>query len=365
MNSNSSMPTKSVQGILNRLKAEAMRLGFSACGVARAEMIGTDNAEAFRRWISEGKNAGMDYMCNYETLRMDPCVLLPGARSVISVALNYYPKQFIDASQPQFAFYAYGKDYHDVMRERLNMLAEWLKIDVDSNNTNGNTDYDIPTYESPMFRVCVDTAPVLERYWAQQSGIGWIGRNHSLIIPHAGSYFFLGEIITSVEFDYYDTPIPSQCGNCHRCLDVCPAKALGETLDARRCLSYLTIEHRGDFTDEMLQILSSSLSRSSSTTDSCESPKSQLCSVTNSCESPKSQLCYIYGCDRCQHVCPHNRFATPTEIAEFMPSDSLLSMRYADWKSLTRSQYQELFRGSAVKRVKYEGLMRNINELLK
>ena len=176
---------------------------------------------------------------------------------------------------------------------------------------------------------------MLERYWAQQAGIGWIGRNHSLIIPNAGSFFFLGEIVTTIDFDSYDSPIPSHCGNCRKCLDACPTKALADNLDARRCLSYLTIEHRGDFSEEMKQIISSS-------------------------NSSLAQPCYIYGCDRCQLACPYNRYAVPTEVKEFQPSDRFLSMQSVDWKSLTRNQFLELFRDSAVKRVKYEGLLRNI-----
>lgn len=325
------MPTKSVQGISNKLKAEAKCLGFSACGVARAEIVGAGHVEAFRSWIDEEMNAGMKYMQNYEEIRLNPSKLLPKARSVISVALSYFPGQVQDSSQPQFAFYAYGKDYHDVMREKLRLLSEWLYGEISNGNDNCS-----PSEETvPAFRICVDTAPMLERYWAQQAGIGWIGRNHSLIIPNAGSFFFLGEIVTTIDFDSYDSPIPSHCGNCRKCLDACPTKALADNLDARRCLSYLTIEHRGDFSEEMKQIISSS-------------------------NSSLAQPCYIYGCDRCQLACPYNRYAVPTEVKEFQPSDRFLSMQSVDWKSLTRNQFLELFRDSAVKRVKYEGLLRNI-----
>lgn len=333
--------------ILDTLKAEALRLGFSACGAARARAVAPEHARTFVQWLAEGKNAGMDYMSNYTDLRLDPRLLVPGARTVISVALNYYPRHALAPDQYQFAYYAYGKDYHDVVRAKLRQLAAaCLPADA-------------------TVRICVDTAPVLERYWAVEAGLGCIGRNKTLIVPHVGSFVFLGEIITDAVPDKYSEPISAAadhylCGSCHRCLDACPGGALSLSdapalsdaqvspdripilsLDSRRCLSYLTIEHRGEFIDEFVDFVRQSV---------------QEC--TN---IPNVQ--FVYGCDRCQLCCPHNRNAEPTSIDEFAPSQQFLSMTKAAWHNLSLEQYQQLFRGSAVKRVKYDGLMRNIRAL--
>ena len=333
--------------ILDTLKAEALRLGFSACGAARARAVAPEHARTFVQWLAEGKNAGMDYMSNYTDLRLDPRLLVPGARTVISVALNYYPRQTLAPDQYQFAYYAYGKDYHDVVRAKLRQLAAAC----------------LPADAS--VRICVDTAPVLERYWAVEAGLGCIGRNKTLIVPHVGSFVFLGEIITDAVPDKYSEPISAAadhylCGSCHRCLDDCPGRTLSlsdapalsdaqvspdripvSSLDSRRCLSYLTIEHRGEFIDEFVDFVRQSV---------------QEC--TN---IPNVQ--FVYGCDRCQLCCPHNRNVEPTSIDEFAPSQQFLSMTKAAWHNLSLEQYQQLFRGSAVKRVKYDGLMRNIHAL--
>lgn len=307
---------------VKKLKALAHNLGFTACGVARAECIGPSHAAAFHAWLDAGQQAGMHYMENYEDKRLDPRRLLEGAQSVISVALNYYPKQLLSQDQYQFAYYAYGKDYHDVMRHRLLQLIQALGLDSSSLAKN----------RKETFKVCCDTVPMMDRYWAWRAGLGWIGRNKNIILPQRGSYFFLGEIITTRTFDHYDEPMADHCGTCNQCVKTCPTSALTQTddgqttLDARRCLSYLTIEHRGQLSAEVAQSM-------------------------GGC---------IYGCDRCQQACPHNRFAQPTEVCEFASSDEFLQMQPIDWQQLTPEQYRRLFRGSAVKRAKYEGLLRNI-----
>lgn len=291
-----------------RLRAEALRLGFSSFGAARAQRVDALHESALKAWLQEGRQGGMDYMTAHLDKRLDPRLLLPGARSVLSVALNYYPSRRLSEGQWQFAYYAYGKDYHEVMKARLRQLALSLG--------------DVPC------KICCDTVPILDRYWAWKAGLGWVGKNTNLILPHAGSYYFLGEIVVAADIDRYDTPMDSHCGTCRRCLDACPARALTapHRLDASRCLSYLTIEHRGALPPSAPSIMGHG----------------------------------IYGCDRCQQACPYNRFATPTAVGEFAPSDDFMLMTPADWAGLTVERYRALFKGSAVKRAKYEGLMRNI-----
>ncbi len=307
-----------------QIKAEATRLGFSACGLAPAEAVNETVATSFRQWLADGYQAEMAYMQNYEDKRLDPRLLVEGARTVISVALNYYPDTKLPIEEYQIAWYAYGKDYHDVMKKKLNALLEFIILPSTSAETIAPT-------TSPLTvsgRVFCDTAPILERYWAWRAGLGWIGKNTQLIIPHAGSCFFLGEVIINIAADNYDIPQKSRCGSCTRCIDTCPTKALEAPfrLNSKRCLSYLTIEYRGDLSPNMGQKMNKK----------------------------------IYGCDECQHACPWNRYSTPCKTEEFHPSPSLLQMKKSDWQSLTEEQYKTLFKGSAVKRVKYSGLMRNI-----
>lgn len=300
---------------LSHLKSSAARLGFSACGVAPAAPVDEVVAKNFCRWIADGNHAEMGYLSNHIEKRLDPTLLVEGAQSVVSAALNYYPAQPLDSSrQYEFAWYAYGQDYHDVMKARLTALAEALLADVE---------------DEVHYRIFCDTAPVLERYWAWRCGLGWIGKNTQLIIPRAGSAFFLGEIIIDHPFTTYDEPIKSRCGTCTRCLDACPTGALTKphTLDASRCLSYLTIEHRGD---------------------------------TLPANAARAMGNCVYGCDRCQQACPWMRFARPTEVAEFRPKPEFFCLDRAALQSLSIEEYRQIFRGSAVKRAKYEGLMRNV-----
>ena len=333
------------QNLTQQIKAEALRLGFSACGIAKAEPVDEHTAERFSKWIASNKCASMDYMRNHMEKRLNPCLLMPEAKSIITVALNYYPARLLRTDQYQFAYYAYGKDYHDVMRSMMTSLADRLKTlfsatvsDVcQGHGEDEGCDKENPS-EGIKCKLCCDTVPILDRYWAWRSGIGWIGKNTNLIIPRCGSYFFLGEIIIDKELDY-DSPMEPMCGNCTRCLEACPKNALEQPylLNAGKCLSYLSIECRDS--DVCLQQ---------------DGGKS---------EGQDSQPTYIYGCDRCQQACPHNRYAVPTAIKEFTPSDDLLAMTKEDWHGLTLEHYRMLFKGSAVKRAKYDGLMRNIRKL--
>lgn len=296
--------------LAKQIKAEAYRLGFSACGIARADFVGEEK-ERLEQWLANGHHAGMAYMSNHLDKRCDPRLLVDGTKSVISVALNYYPSHRLREDQLQFAYYAYGQDYHEVMKERLMKLLNYINEQLQP--VNG--------------RAFCDTAPVLDRYWARQAGLGWIGKNGQLIIPHAGSYFFLGEILLDIELEN-DIPMENHCGNCCRCLDSCPTKALEGpfTLNANRCISYLTIENKGEIPAEFASKMGN----------------------------------HLYGCDDCQRCCPWNRFASPHHVKEFEPSEAFLSMEKADWEGLAVEQYRTLFKGSAVKRAKYEGLMRNL-----
>ena len=296
------------------IKEKAKKTGFDACGIAQ---VATADSEAlfFDRWLKEGNHAGMAYMENHREIRLNPAGLVEGAKTVISVALNYYPEQKLPPEAPHIAYYAYGKDYHFVIKEMLNEL--WSAV-------TGQTD-------TGTARFFTDSAPILERYWAWKAGLGWIGKNTNLIIPGKGSFFFLGEIVTTLEADQYDTPQKNRCGSCSRCLDACPTGALEgpRHLNARKCLSYLTIENRGEIPAEQASRLGNRL----------------------------------YGCDTCQEACPWNRFARPTQIEAFRPKPALLSLRKEDLKVFSREDYNRIFAKSAVKRAKYEGLIRNIHNL--
>lgn len=305
----------------DKIKAEASRLGFLDCGFARAEPV----SEAMRRhylgWLADGRNADMAYLGNNLDKRFDPRLLMPGVKTIVVVAQNYFPARRLPEGEPQIADYALGLDYHDIVKQKLRQLAA----------TVGIADY----------RAFVDTAPVLERYWAVRAGLGWIGKNQQLIIPHAGSEFFLGELFVTVELPP-DEPLPNRCGTCHRCVDACPTHALSlpatcvegygdiTRFDARLCLSYQTIENRGELTVGAKAAMGDT----------------------------------FYGCDRCQRACPWNRFAKPSTEPLLQPREELLAMTRQKWGNLTEEDYRRLFKGSAVKRAKYEGLMRNIKACL-
>lgn len=300
--------------IKERIRAFALECGFDACGFAEARPVDAAVKTSYRSWIEEGKHFCMDYMARNMEVRDDPRLLLEGANTVISLALNYYPAEFQPHGAPQFSYYAYGKDYHEVVKAKLRQVAAFIAHEWDG-----------------VCRVCVDTAPLRERYWAQQAGIGFIGRNNQLILPGKGSYFFLGEILTTLQLAP-DAPCLITCGNCRKCTGACPAEALPGNygaLDARRCISCLTIEYRGPLTPEMTAALGNR----------------------------------VYGCDECQKACPHNRFACPTAVKEFAPSPEFLSLDYNSMEEMTEHCFQRIFKGSAVKRAKYSGLMRNLTAI--
>ena len=281
------------------IKAQARRLGFVACGMAKAEPVPETVADYYRRWLALGNCADMDYMRRNIEMRFNPELLVPGVRTIVSLAINFMPSR----QQPAISLYAQGKDYHDVMKERMRQLMEALGLEG---------------------RCFVDTAPVMERYWAWRCGVGEIRRSGMVSVPGYGPTVFLGELFLTADADQYDKPLGEATVPTEGWQQLCPALT-PDGLDARRCMSYMTIEHRGPLPDDL----------------------------------PLRQT--FYGCDRCLRATQDFPEAHPTEIIEFEPSDALLSMTPDDWKSLTIERYRELFRGSAVKRAKYEGLMRNIN----
>ncbi len=297
--------------LTHSIEAEALRLGFTACGFAKAEPISEEMTGVLDCWTANGYHAGMEYMERNRHLRLDPTQLVPGCKTLIVVALNYYPKQLLPLEGYQIAYYAYGKDYHRIVKDKLHQLLSYIKTLV-------------PNAEGRAF---CDTAPLLERYWAVKAGLGFIGLNRQLIIPGKGSYFFLGILAVDVELQAESHDKPLSCGNCKRCLIACPTKALTtEGIDCRRCLSYLTIEHRGPIPDEMAQKIGRR----------------------------------IYGCDTCQQVCPHNRFAESTEENSFDMSPEVAALTPKQWRTLTPEHYKALFKHSAMERAGYEGLMRNL-----
>lgn len=314
--------------IASKIKAEAQRLGFFACGIAKAAPVEENVAEAYRKWLENGEEASMAYMTNYLEKRLNPSLLVPGVRSIVSLAMNYAPAQQLPKGEYQLAAYALGQDYHDLMKQRLRELAVNIGAPMELFQ-KGKKPQSADEKEETGWGVFCDTAPVLERYWAQKAGLGWVGRNHQLIIPHAGSMFFLGEVFLPFAVDVYDTPMQSRCGSCHRCIDACPTHAImpDEDFHADRCLSYQLIENRGELSDEAKAAMGDT----------------------------------IYGCDRCQTACPWNRFATPNTEPALQPKPELLTMSKEAWHNLSVEDYRRLFKGSAVKRVKFDGLKRNID----
>ena len=297
-----------------QVKAMAKSLGFDYCGISKATFL-EEEAPRLEKWLKENRHGKMQYMENYFDKRLDPRLLVDGAKSVISLLLNYYPdaKQQ-DSEAPKISTYAYGKDYHSVLKDKLSELL--LSIQEEIAPVSG--------------RAFVDSAPVMDKAWAKKSGLGWIGKNANLINKTSGSFFFIAELIVDLELEY-DGPIKDYCGSCTRCIDACPTNAILEphVVDGSKCISYFTIELKEAIPTEM---------------------------------KGKFQN-WAFGCDVCQDVCPWNRFSKPHQEPLFDPQAGLLEMSRKDWEEITEELFSKLFKNSAIKRTKYSGLKRNIEFL--
>lgn len=292
------------------IKDKAYELGFMFCGISKATFL-EEEVKNFEEYLKENRHGKMQYLENYFDKRMDPTLLVEGAKSVVSLAVNYYPeKQQTDTSY-KLSKYAYGVDYHYVVKDKLKELFQFIQDEI--GEVNG--------------RMFTDSAPVLEKAWAAKSGLGWRGKNNLTIHPKVGSFFFLAELILDLELEY-DGPIKDYCGTCTKCIDACPTEALQPyKIDASKCISYLTIELKDELLPSEFQ---------------------------NKMEN------WMFGCDICQDVCPWNKFSKPHNEPAFYPHEKLFELNARDWEELTEEVYQEIFRKNPVKRAKYSGLMRNI-----
>lgn len=294
------------------IKQESKRLGFDYCGVSKADFL-EEEAYRLENWLNNNMHGQMSYMQNYFDKRLDPRLLLPGAKSVISLLLNYFPSETQrDVTAPKISKYAYGKDYHVVIKEKLNELLEFIKENI--GDING--------------RVFVDSAPVMDKAWAKKSGLGWIGKNSNLINKNSGSFYFIAELIIDLELQE-DGPVKDYCGTCTKCIDACPTEAIiaPYIVDGSKCISYFTIELKENIPNEVKGKMDN----------------------------------WVFGCDVCQDVCPWNSFSKPNKEQHFNPNGSLLEMTKKDWYELTEETFKRVFKESAVKRTKYQGLMRNLD----
>ena len=296
------------------IKAKAKELGFMSCGISKAEYL-ADVAPQLEAWLAKNNQGQMSYMANHFDKRLDPTKLVPGAKSVISLAYNYYPaKDLGNDGSYKIAKYAYGEDYHFVIKDKLKELFSLLEEEIGA--IEG--------------RVFTDSAPVMERQWAAKSGLGWLGKHSLLLSKQKGSFFFLAEIILDLELDY-DTPIANHCGTCTKCIDACPTDAITQSgvVNGSQCISYFTIELKDELPN----------------------------SVKGKFED------WMFGCDICQDVCPWNRFSVAHAEPRFAPHPELEGMTKNDWHEITQEVFSKIFKKSAVKRTKFSGLKRNIEFL--
>lgn len=298
----------------NQIKSEAARLGFSFCGIAKAEYL-EEEAPRLEKWLNQNMHGKMQYMENYFDKRLDPTKLVEDSKSVISLMFNYFPEKEQRSDTYKISKYAYGQDYHTIIKKKLKEFTFFINDEIGEVNA----------------QIFVDSAPVLDRAWAKKSGLGWVGKNSMLINPKNGSFFFLAEIILDLELEY-DNEIKDFCGTCTACIEACPTDAIlpNNVVDGSKCISYFTIELK----DEII-------------------PKEVKGKFND----------WMFGCDICQDVCPWNRFSKPHNEPLFNPNEKLLSYSKNEWEEITEEIYQEIFKKSAVKRTKFKGLKRNIDFL--
>lgn len=306
----------SIKELSAAIKEQALQLGFAGCGFSRAEALPEDMRK-LEQWLQNGYHARMKYMANHLEKRSDPTLLVDGARTVISLLYNYYTDQVQeDPGAPVISKYAYGKDYHLVLKDKMHELFDYIKS----------------LHPEVKGRVFVDSAPVLDRAWARQAGLGWIGKNSMLISRTAGSFVFIGEIILNLELEYNSVPESDFCGSCTRCLEACPTQAIleGRTIDSEKCISYQTIENREEIPIEIQEKL----------------------------------MGRVFGCDICQDVCPWNRKAEMHQEAAFNPPGKLMELSREEWQNMSLEQYGLLFHESPVERAGYDKLKATLGSLL-
>lgn len=306
------LPTKKQHTLL--IKEEAKRLGFSFCGISKADFL-ADHAVHLENWLNKGMHGKMQYMEDHFDERLDPRKLVPGAKSVVSFLLNYFPgKRQSDPDAPKISKYAYGKDYHFVIKDKLKELLHFIAENIGEVNGRG----------------FVDSAPVLDKAWAVRSGLGWMGKNANLINKKSGSFFFVAELILDLDLES-DSPVTDHCGTCTACIDACPTDAIVApyVVDGSKCISYFTIELKENIPAEMKGKFDK----------------------------------WVFGCDVCQDVCPWNRFSNPHKESGLAASKELLGMSKRDWEEITEDVFKKVFKDSAVKRTKLSGLKRNLEFL--
>lgn len=292
------------------IKNEAKRLGFDFCGISKAEFL-EEEAPRLEKWLLENRHGKMDYMANHFDKRLDPRLLVDGAKSVVSLLYNYYPSQAQASNAPKLSKYAFGNDYHEVIKEKLKELVLALKEQI--GEING--------------RVFTDSAPVMDKVWAKRSGLGWIGKNSNLINKQQGSFFFIAELVIDLDLEY-DGAIDDYCGTCTKCIDACPTDAIiaPYVVDGSKCISYLTIELKENIPQEFKGKMDN----------------------------------WVFGCDVCQDVCPWNRFSKPHHEPLFNNTNGILNYSQQEWNEITEEVFGKLFKNSAVKRTKFSGLKRNL-----